>query len=1749
MEKQFDFDVLLKLKQKKRRKSWKGLLSVMMCVVVFCTTYMLILPAITKENQTFCGIEEHIHDEACYEKLMICEEHVHSEECNKSEANLICTQPTDDGHTHGEACQPVTESVLICETEESAGHSHDESCGFVTEYILSCQTEESEGHIHSDECYTAVISALCGMEESSGHIHDDSCYGIATAYGCGMEEVSPSHTHDEACYEIIQHSCTLEATPDHEHSDACYEQKLICEAEEHTHSIACFADLSADQETPAMWEATLPQLSGNQLQDLLAIAESQLGYAESGLNYIVDENDYVQGYTRYGAWYGSAYGEWCAMFVSFCLHYAGMDEVPTDAYCPSWVEKLQAMNLYKIPSEYVPKAGDIIFFDWEGDGVINHVGLVDEVLGAEIFTIEGNSGGVVAKKMYEMHDKCIAGYGALNEFRSSEDPANIVPENTDAWADLLIPADLGGEALQAQEEAAAEENSLARARFAAPTTYSLRRTSSTYQVQPRAAGSLELDPYINSVTMYDEAGNVIPSGSVVTEGDMIEFKIEYTVTGQQLGVMNGETVSLISDTLTYDLPDIFQIVQSNSGNIYNSSGQVVGTFVIDNDAGTVTLKFSESYVEQNAKGIQIHGHVSFFSQVVKITDDDNEEQDYKFTDGIILGVIIEEKVEAEGDLKIEKSKVSVDGEDIIYEIKVTSAEGTNGPITITDRMSEGLTFEEGISVRKGNSTVSARFNAANDRRSFSLSLPEMAPGDTYTVRYRCSADINLLGTDMTVRNTATVTGKDSQDHELKDNVTVDHTFDVLEKTGVLNDDGSITWTITINHAKADISGWTLVDIMRIGNEQVPYTEPVTIRGSSGNIVARNVVLPYTFPNGSTDTYTVTYTTNHDFGDGSTIYNSAILRDDNTDVTVLEGVVVGSPFTKSGETGEVIQDENGTYLLPVTWTVTIDTTKAPITGGLYFVDEFRGYPSDDMYMTYDQLMVALANFEAKVEGITGQELEWLSAWVYAPGPDTSNEVYGIIDLWNNVNGCQSKKFDRFAISLGSKGIPQGHVISFSYEAYGLFPNNIVSTTSYVNRFNLMDQYEVEGRVNYTEGTLKATKYGIKYYDPEKHADQFWFWGETDWGGEGSITQLDYNSLKDSYLAWTIELSAPPGHGSQDNITMYEDLPEGVTVKDVKLVFQNGMPPTSTPLVLRDVEPGKNYKWEFLLYTAEQYISWDRTNGQPVSIDVKVTEAGDLEISIPGNVLEVMSKYAELQNIEESYGYLTIVTQINDDFGWTPEAEGSQVYINTFENKFTIKTDKDVVIDVGSQSQQIKKDESDGAVRKQATANADNIITYSVVLNAYGKDLIKNSEVLAVHDELSYTSTAEKPLRVRLVPGSVKLYEVRVRSDGTYEKLGEVTTNYKYAETSSVQGGITTWVHTIDLNIPDGKSLLLEYSYKASGVKAVQHEVFNACSITGVGEGELEGDTKVEIEVKDSTAQADTKGIMIYKVDASSDGLFLEKAKFNIYIWNEEQNKYIIVHHPDNGGTDFVTDANGMIVLDSSTMDDEQFAYNTAYYIVEVESPDGYYLSPEPYYFYIVNENVDQYPSCIPEGFNGHALYSGDIIYRQNVSDTTEISIEKYWKDYGGDPIAVTKDNVSNITIELWQMLRGDPGSAKLFGTYTMTPDENGNWSLTISGLPKATANVNGTKGTDYLYYIKEVSAPGFELESAENNAGINSGTIKLVNREVEGYLLPQTGGAGTKLYTAAGLLLMLSSTAYLVYIKKKGRREDFYNSSG
>ena len=252
-------------------------------------------------------------------------------------------------------------------------------------------------------------------------------------------------------------------------------------------------------ETRAEWERSFAQLekTGEWPNDLLELARTQLGYKESAINFVVNEKGERRGYTRYGDWYGSDHAAWCAMFVSFCLHYADVPEAyfPIEANCAKWIRALDNRGLYLKAGEYEPQPGDLVFFDWEGDGVSDHVGLVEKV-DEKLYTIEGNRENRVMTFEYEADDRAICGYGLLNDAwqryleehpaetpvpeesaEPSETPApeesmepteTPVPEETlepgtDEWnrlaariSALEIPADADEEAL-AQYDAALQE--------------------------------------------------------------------------------------------------------------------------------------------------------------------------------------------------------------------------------------------------------------------------------------------------------------------------------------------------------------------------------------------------------------------------------------------------------------------------------------------------------------------------------------------------------------------------------------------------------------------------------------------------------------------------------------------------------------------------------------------------------------------------------------------------------------------------------------------------------------------------------------------------------------------------------------------------------------------------------------------------------------------------------------------------------------------------------------------------------------------------------------------------------------------------------------------------------------------------------------------------------------------------------------------------------------------------------------------
>ena len=135
--------------------------------------------------------------------------------------------------------------------------------------------------------------------------------------------------------------------------------------------------------------------------DIVAVALSQVGNV---------------GGQPYWSWYGfSSRVAWCACFVSWCSEQCGYIEsgaMPKFSYCPTGVEWFRSRGQW-LDRNSIPPAGSIIFFDWGGDGVADHVGIVESCDGNIVCTIEGNANNACKQLSYAVGDRRITGYGTV----------------------------------------------------------------------------------------------------------------------------------------------------------------------------------------------------------------------------------------------------------------------------------------------------------------------------------------------------------------------------------------------------------------------------------------------------------------------------------------------------------------------------------------------------------------------------------------------------------------------------------------------------------------------------------------------------------------------------------------------------------------------------------------------------------------------------------------------------------------------------------------------------------------------------------------------------------------------------------------------------------------------------------------------------------------------------------------------------------------------------------------------------------------------------------------------------------------------------------------------------------------------------------------------------------------------------------------------------------------------------------------
>ena len=557
--------------------------------------------ALTRGNLV-CG--EHVHTDACYTEtaVLVCgleesEEHQHDQSCYETSRELTCG--VDSDHTHTDDCYEW-ERVLSCDLPTDPTDSAEDA-----QPVLTCAKPEIVLHRHTSDCFDAGGNLICGQVQVLEHQHSDACFETvaepvdtgtltctdtapehqhtARCYGtwelvCGQEE----HTHSQACTPNEQEETVFCGKDAHTHGEACRDEtgELVCGTEEHIHTLACYADPGADVETAELWEQTFAgvTLTGNWRQDTLAIAETQLGYAESTKNYLVaQDGETVKGYTRYGAWCEEPYGDWNVMFLSFCLHYAGVEGVPPDRDCGGWVTAWA--DAFEPAQSHTPAVGDLVLFDRDGDGTADRAGLVARLTDSGFAAMEGDAEDAVRLMTYGADDTGILGYINLPEGAKEF----TLTAQTETGITVTITGESGSLPYPAKEITVT----------ATEVTDGERRT-----IRDQLLGEEQAEPersFLLDITLWHAGEEIEPTGSVTVTFSGIDTEGLYpkvyhidtnAQTATDMEVKTGENGDVTVDTDHFSLYDVQLLsLQGLSGYIGDklSNG---GEFQLTDDAWT-----------------------------------------------------------------------------------------------------------------------------------------------------------------------------------------------------------------------------------------------------------------------------------------------------------------------------------------------------------------------------------------------------------------------------------------------------------------------------------------------------------------------------------------------------------------------------------------------------------------------------------------------------------------------------------------------------------------------------------------------------------------------------------------------------------------------------------------------------------------------------------------------------------------------------------------------------------------------------------------------------------------------------------------------------------------------------------------------------------------------------------------------------------------------------------------------------------
>lgn len=1713
MRNQFN-EIMQKLRaQRVRARRYTAMLLVLAMLTSLSVSWRLhqVGTALTTDNEYSCGMEEHVHTDECYTEELVCGYEEGEPEEPDSAFSVDSEPTTEEPEAEPEEPQPEEiepevhhhtadcyETVLVEHKELTCGqeeHTHDETCPVDPDTgDFLCGYEE---HTHTDDCFTTETETeeklICGYEEgqvlSDGAAAED---GIAALEDTNTATSVAEDSSSEAVSEPVLHH----------HTEACYKKVLTCTIPEHTHTLACLADYSADVETDDDWQKYSVGLSDNWNEALLAVAKEQLGYKESEKNFQTDEalGDIidVHHYTRYGAFYGNPYADWDVAFIAFCQHYAGIPktEIPQRLGLEALRADMDAMGFaYLTEGEdaaYEAIPGDVVTYNKNGTADDETIGIVETVGDDSLTVISGAVEGAVAE---------------------------VTVPFTDVTSTILVDQAYGDYVGEADDRDGSYDDEIALQ----PADEMVMAVASAGDGDIfNTVGALDLNDKQNqndlglTFEFQKLVGDVYVKAKpneIIEEGDNVQVVVGFKApAGTFKKEQNGNKAY-------YNLPYKLAEPLSNK-DITDDSGNTIGRMDVNTD-GLVVITFSDDvagfdYTNQFKGTFKVWGKA--------FAKDDSTSDTITFPgDGNSF------TLKKKSDIRIDKdvdSKIIVENGTTYfkYTIKVDSTNGTAGEtVTINDQITKlwnvkGQFAQASFKLTKNGTDAEIPKNypkiesKSDGTSNFTIEgLEALRAGENYTLTYLYEiTNANTLPKDGgNVTNSATASygnNTSNPDGTWKQIMSPELS---VKKEGVYggnNPDtvmtGRILWTITVdNPSGRDLNGFKVKDTVQTEGVMILDQNDVSgniiqIKNGNNQEVDRIVdgraqkgeakvsdgkrSFEYTFPANSTSTkYTFTYRTTVPFdalnnsADSVQVSNKVNIDkgsehyqgDGSANVSKRDANIVKKP---SGDT-KLETDENR---LETVWVFAIRSDASADTAKQFTIRDYFESPTNKNGQTMDHY-ADKSKLEEELTKGNGLFFDVLVDGRY-------NRVYGIEamkDLGADVTihyytdkdskqeaGEDADKVRSFTITVDwnrrTESTPLS-VVQIQSKGYTTYVDSADSLES-GEKLSISNRIEVgKTKGGATSDYVKPTK---------KLPDLGKLVSANEWKDFKDSANIDYTG--ENTLIWYKLLLK---NLDDNEATVTDTLPAGLGYTGTYYVGwstgESAGRKSSDKNLIPFAEGKSNEGADNIQYLETPTVTGTADAGQTLVFKLKNLNT--------------------LKNPKEGSYQIAIIfsVKVTDDY-WDDISENPT---KTYHNEATWdKSDKTAKADafVTRKNSYVEKwnDYSDG----------NKEVTYTVEINKEKKTLLSTpGKSLVLHDVLTVPSK---------ISAEIDLPNIKLYDDGG----NDVTTRMKCKPDEVVDDG-TNKTYKITVEVPDGAHYTLKYTYKFivpdNVADGKTFQIKNTVGMFGNSE------TPSELVYKHSGAagsvtQDNTNTLKVYKVETDKFYNTLPGATFKL--WQYTNGSWTVAQETCTTGVGgllvFQCAKNGAVASGAVSVE-----RGVLYMLEETAAPNGYIGDSTPHYFLMLAANQTKEKA--------YAAIRNDEVAEANIrfvaanqteppmyveNTAKQITIRKVWQDANGRE----EKNVDHEPITVKLTRYGANGQKDEGWSADITLSSGNNWTYSYPD----SSNGDAPLEDGYTYAVEETNKPDnynvsyTDQNGNEQHTGFTSGdTVVIKNMQKSGWL--------------------------------------------